>query len=208
MRERIETPDGDFFDVDTKYCRDNDTASMVIMLHGLESNSDSSLSHQIASACLEQGMSFTCVNFRSCSEDEDGNIIGNPCKGYDFQVDCEGLLYCQWCSAQGNCKKNDDVCEDPSDEVKVQADYENAAVSLRNEGLGEADPNEDAGPRRSDGSNIGTFHEGRFVSHGSFVQYNDSQLDSIALHIHKNFMQTYSVKAGLKEFGARGRRRK
>ena len=75
VRERIETPDGDFFDVDTKYCRDNDTASMVIMLHGLESNSDSSLSHQIASACLEQGMSFTCVNFRSCSEDEDGNII-------------------------------------------------------------------------------------------------------------------------------------
>lgn len=75
-RETIETPDGDFFHVDTKFAND-ETASMVIMLHGLESNSDSDLSHQIASASLANGMSFTCVNFRSCSEDEDGNLIPN-----------------------------------------------------------------------------------------------------------------------------------
>eukprot|EP00977_Amphora_coffeiformis_P022759 scaffold11454_cov168-Amphora_coffeaeformis.AAC.9 len=76
VRERIETPDGDFFHCDIKYSED-ETASMVIMLHGLESNSDSDLSHQIASACLANGMSFTCVNFRSCSADEDGNLIPN-----------------------------------------------------------------------------------------------------------------------------------
>lgn len=76
VRERIDTPDGDFFHVDTKFA-DHDTASMVIMLHGLESNSDSDLSHQIASACLERGMSFACVNFRSCSQDENGNLIPN-----------------------------------------------------------------------------------------------------------------------------------
>ena len=75
-RETIETPDGDFFHVDTKYAND-ETASMVIMLHGLESNSDSDLSRQIASACVANGMSFACVNFRSCSEDEHGNIIPN-----------------------------------------------------------------------------------------------------------------------------------
>ena len=86
VRERIKTPDGDFFDVDTKFA-DDDKASMVIMLHGLESNSDSDLSHQIASACLANGMSFTCINFRSCSEDENGNIIPNSklwgCKSRD-----------------------------------------------------------------------------------------------------------------------------
>ena len=76
VRETVETPDGDFFHADTKFAEDK-TASMVIMLHGLESNSDSDLSHQIASACVANGMSFTCVNFRSCSEDEDGNLIPN-----------------------------------------------------------------------------------------------------------------------------------
>ena len=75
-RETIETPDGDFFHADTKYAAD-ETASMVIMLHGLESNSDSDLSKQIASACVANGMSFTCVNFRSCSEDEECNLIPN-----------------------------------------------------------------------------------------------------------------------------------
>ena len=76
LRETIETPDGDFFHADTKFAM-NESASMVIMLHGLESNSDSDLSHQIASACVANGMSFTCVNFRSCSADEDGNLIPN-----------------------------------------------------------------------------------------------------------------------------------
>ena len=76
VRDTIETPDGDFFHADTKFAND-ETASMVIMLHGLESNSDSDFSHQIASACVANGMSFTCVNFRSCSADGDGNLIPN-----------------------------------------------------------------------------------------------------------------------------------
>lgn len=76
VRETVETPDGDFFHADTKFAAD-ETAPMVIMLHGLESNSDSELSKQLASACVANGMSFTCVNFRSCSEDEHGNLIPN-----------------------------------------------------------------------------------------------------------------------------------
>jgi hypothetical protein len=79
-RERIDTPDGDFFHVDTKHplAIGSGTAdSRVIMLHGLESNSDSELSRQIAAACVDNGMAFTCVNFRSCSEDREGNLIPN-----------------------------------------------------------------------------------------------------------------------------------
>jgi hypothetical protein len=79
-RERIDTPDGDFFHVDTKHPLVSGGAaadSRVILLHGLESNSDSELSRQIAAACVDNGMAFTCINFRSCSEDREGNLIPN-----------------------------------------------------------------------------------------------------------------------------------
>lgn len=80
-RERIDTPDGDFFHVDTKHplvvSGGAAVDSRVILLHGLESNSDSELSRQIAAACVDNGMAFTCINFRSCSQDREGNLIPN-----------------------------------------------------------------------------------------------------------------------------------
>ena len=81
-RQRFETPDGDFFDVDFKYRNavyqpqpNNSAASrlepskkgMVIILHGLQSNSNSSLSVDMARGYLQQGFDVACMNFRGCS---------------------------------------------------------------------------------------------------------------------------------------------
>ena len=72
-RERIDTYDGDFFHVDYKW----NTAvgvgelkqpqNMVILLHGLESSSNSPLSLDMAEAFGHQGFDVAFVNFRGCS---------------------------------------------------------------------------------------------------------------------------------------------
>jgi predicted alpha/beta-fold hydrolase len=70
--ERVETPDGDWFQADTKFAaavnreKKNDVPT-VLLLHGLESNSKSPLSREIATAYAEQGMDCVCLNFRGCS---------------------------------------------------------------------------------------------------------------------------------------------
>jgi hypothetical protein len=81
-RERIETPDGDWFHADTKCCasninggnlgggrddRDHQELPTVILLHGLCSSSNSSLAIDIATAVTKQGMNCICLNFRGCS---------------------------------------------------------------------------------------------------------------------------------------------
>ena len=70
-RQRFETPDGDFFDVDFKYrdmlSREPSYKGMVIVLHGLQSNSQSSLSVDMATAYINQGFDVACMNFRGCS---------------------------------------------------------------------------------------------------------------------------------------------
>jgi predicted alpha/beta-fold hydrolase len=80
-RERIETPDGDWFHADTVYAKvatsrlsskpkaanSLHTAPTVILLHGLESNSNSTLSTEMAQAYLAKGMNCVCLNFRGCS---------------------------------------------------------------------------------------------------------------------------------------------
>jgi predicted alpha/beta-fold hydrolase len=70
-RERIETPDGDWFHADTVYVdpskRNLKSAPTVILMHGLESNSNSTLATEMAQAFLAQGMNCVCLNFRGCS---------------------------------------------------------------------------------------------------------------------------------------------
>ena len=74
-RERIDTPDGDWFHVDTKYSStsddddDDDSATpTVFILHGLESNSDSMLAKEMAHVITSEcNMHCTCVNFRGCT---------------------------------------------------------------------------------------------------------------------------------------------
>jgi predicted alpha/beta-fold hydrolase len=73
-RQRISTPCGqDFYTVDIKYAGrrkvqfQSDTSNgMVVLIHGLESNSNSSLSTDLAAAYLQDGFDVTCINFRGC----------------------------------------------------------------------------------------------------------------------------------------------
>ena len=70
-RERIDTPDGDFFHVDQKYSKNEkeEERFTVIIVHGLESNSNSSLSVDLARAFLTiaNASEVACINFRGCS---------------------------------------------------------------------------------------------------------------------------------------------
>jgi uncharacterized protein len=78
-RQRFETQDGDFFDVDFKYHQGKQATSnqgMVIILHGLQSNSLSSLSVDMATAYLNRGFDVACINFRGCSGEMNRNLGG------------------------------------------------------------------------------------------------------------------------------------
>lgn len=64
-RERIETPDNDWFHVDSKTTENS--RGLIILLHGLESNSKSELIKEWALAYCDLGLDVTCISFRSCS---------------------------------------------------------------------------------------------------------------------------------------------
>lgn len=74
-RERIDTPDGDWFHVDFKnHVAETSTGTagqaskgLVILLHGLESNSRSTLVIDMADSYYKLGLDVCCLNFRSCS---------------------------------------------------------------------------------------------------------------------------------------------
>jgi len=96
-REEFQTPDDDFFHVDYKYVHQHrnrnrnrnqqmqDKASplssaakgLVIVVHGLQSNSNSSLVRDIATACRNQGFDVAAINFRGCS-----GVPNNGLKAY------------------------------------------------------------------------------------------------------------------------------
>jgi predicted alpha/beta-fold hydrolase len=70
QRQRISTSDNDFFHVDYKYHSDEEEPSskgLVIICHGLQSNSNSSLSVDLAKAYAGKGLDVACINFRGCS---------------------------------------------------------------------------------------------------------------------------------------------
>lgn len=77
-RERINTPDGDWFHADTKYSNGDfgsDEVPTVLILHGLESNSDSMLTKEMAHLVTsELKMHCTCLNFRGCSGEPNDTI--------------------------------------------------------------------------------------------------------------------------------------
>lgn len=96
-RQRVETPDGDFFDVDYKYTSkpiDNDQTSpiispVVLICHGLQSNTDSPLTKDMAIAFNNVGMDVAAINFRGCS----GELNRTP-MGYhlSFTSDLEFMV--------------------------------------------------------------------------------------------------------------------
>jgi predicted alpha/beta-fold hydrolase len=64
-RQRIFTPDADFFDVD--WYKNADSNKLVILLHGLEGSSDSQYITGTTRAVSVQGYHVAAINFRSCS---------------------------------------------------------------------------------------------------------------------------------------------
>jgi hypothetical protein len=69
-RQRMETPDLDFFDVDWRVNGvdfESEDAPLVLICHGLQTNSDSPLVKDMAIAFENAGMGVACINFRGCS---------------------------------------------------------------------------------------------------------------------------------------------
>jgi uncharacterized protein len=64
VRERLNTPDNDFIDID--YCGTG-TLPLVILLHGLTGNSQSSYIKGLQRVLLQQGFRSAALNFRGCS---------------------------------------------------------------------------------------------------------------------------------------------
>ena len=65
-RERWDTPDGDFIDVD--FCLSADPgARWLVLFHGLEGSSQSHYSQALAAVAREHGWSFALPHFRGCS---------------------------------------------------------------------------------------------------------------------------------------------
>ncbi|KAL9186166.1 hypothetical protein ACHAXT_005404 [Thalassiosira profunda] len=73
-RQRITTNCGqDFYTVDIKYAgkrktqyQSTDSKGTVVLIHGLESNSNSSLSTDMSQAYVKDGFDVVCINFRGC----------------------------------------------------------------------------------------------------------------------------------------------
>lgn len=74
-RERIETPDGDFFDVD--WCTSGPrTGPLVLILHGLEGSSRSLYAVGLMRQLRERGIRSAVVHFRGCSGEPNRRSIG------------------------------------------------------------------------------------------------------------------------------------
>lgn len=64
-RERWDTPDGDFVDVD--WAGDPRAARLLVLFHGLEGGSSSHYARAIAAHAVRRGWRFALPHFRSCS---------------------------------------------------------------------------------------------------------------------------------------------
>ena len=92
-RQRVTTScEKDFFTVDIKYAGERktqyqsvDAKGLVILIHGLESNSNSSLSTDMAQAYVEDGFDVVCMNFRGCCG-EPNDTIGGYHLGFTYDL--------------------------------------------------------------------------------------------------------------------------
>jgi predicted alpha/beta-fold hydrolase len=66
-RERMETEDGDFLDIDHHSSRRGSSAKLAVISHGLEGNSRKKYMLGMASALTGVGWDVICLNFRGCS---------------------------------------------------------------------------------------------------------------------------------------------
>jgi predicted alpha/beta-fold hydrolase len=64
-RERWDTPDGDFIDVD--FCGDPGAETQLVLFHGLEGGSDSHYARSMAAHAMRRGWRLAIAHFRGCS---------------------------------------------------------------------------------------------------------------------------------------------
>eukprot|EP00980_Cylindrotheca_fusiformis_P006586 scaffold1389_cov122-Cylindrotheca_fusiformis.AAC.4 len=93
-----------------------------------------------------------CENWDSCRREsvgcdvEESFVKNKFCRRLEFQVDCdEETDICQWCSQQEKCRPVEASCDARSEEVELDIEYDKARFAVRNDGLGNADPNEVSG---------------------------------------------------------------
>ncbi|PIE64729.1 MAG: alpha/beta hydrolase [Desulfobacterales bacterium] len=67
--DRIETPDGDFIDLDWHHCLTRESDRLAVISHGLEGNARKKYPLGMARILTEQGWDVICFNFRSCSKE-------------------------------------------------------------------------------------------------------------------------------------------
>ena len=67
QRERWDTPDGDFIDVDFLYSQAPPEAPWLVLFHGLEGSSNSHYSQAFADVAAQRGWRFALPHFRGCS---------------------------------------------------------------------------------------------------------------------------------------------
>ena len=67
VRQRWDTPDGDFIDVDRLDGAGTGAGPLLIMFHGLEGSSRSHYARAMAHACLRAGWNLAVPHFRGCS---------------------------------------------------------------------------------------------------------------------------------------------
>lgn len=66
-RERIETPDQDFLDIDWHECSSGNAHRLAVVSHGLEGNSRKKYPLGMARELTRRGWDVICLNFRGCS---------------------------------------------------------------------------------------------------------------------------------------------
>lgn len=66
-RERIETPDGDFLDIDWHTVPENSSVRLAVVSHGLEGNARKKYPLGMARHLNSLGWDVICLNFRGCS---------------------------------------------------------------------------------------------------------------------------------------------
>ncbi|MCA9522957.1 MAG: alpha/beta fold hydrolase [Myxococcales bacterium] len=84
QRERIDTPDGDFLDLDWARVGSD---SLVILCHGLESSSEAGYIRGMARAFNRRGWDALALNFRSCSG-ELNRLLRSYHSGVTDDLDC------------------------------------------------------------------------------------------------------------------------
>lgn len=67
IRERVETDDGDFLDIDWHFSKKGNAEKLVVISHGLEGNSRKKYVLGMGTALAANGWDAICLNFRGCS---------------------------------------------------------------------------------------------------------------------------------------------